>query len=171
MHASPDPEQFQPRAGSSVHRALQGLQSVDLAFGVTIVYDLVWEFALQQGYTNAGLVAPVEAIARQQRVSHPTGIFYGSGCFTLTERLACCEVISSPTCARPHAEMLHGRSLGHVAQLHGVPRLEVQRLVRVQEAVASLCKVPVTGHVRAQLEVKLRHILKRIDDNKCPPAA
>ncbi len=135
-----------------------------------IVDDPVREFALRQGYTDAGLVAAREAIARQRRVSHPTGTFDGSGCFRLTERLACCEMISSPTCARPHTEMLHGRSLGHVAQLHGVPKLEVQRLVRALEAASTLRKGPVTGHGQAQLQIKLRHILKRLGDSKCLPA-
>lgn len=61
-----------------------------------------------------------EYISRRERHSHPAGGFDSAGRFSLKERHECCEGIRSPSRAYPFSEMLHGRSLIHVAHELGL---------------------------------------------------
>lgn len=131
--------------------------------GSPILHDLVRDYARRQGYNDAVLSAADDAISLQRRLSHPAGKFDDVGRFFLAQRFACCATVRSPSSDYPHTEMVHGRSLRHVAHLHDVPKLHVQRMVRALEAVVSCRNGAATAHIRAQMHVKLRHILKRLD--------
>lgn len=127
-----------------------------------MLQDIIQNFALQQGYSPADLAAAQEAHARKWRLSHPIGSFDKAGRFTLKERCACCEGIRVASRAYPHSEMTHGRSITHVANLHDVPKLHVQRLVTALKAASALDDGSVSNHAKVQLLVKLRHILKPV---------
>jgi hypothetical protein len=132
------------------------------AIDIHALHGLVQDHARQAGYPDAALSAADEAYNRKHRITHPAGTFDDAGLFSLSERCACCTQVQRPTEERPYTEMHHGRSLNHVANLHGVPRLSVQRLVRALEAAASMGKGPVTAHAATQLAVKLRRIFKTV---------
>ena len=127
-----------------------------------MLQKIIHDFALRQGYSQTALDAAPETHARKWRLSHPKGQFDRAGRFTLHERQACCEEIRAASRAYPHTEMLHGRSLTHMSHLHDVPKLQLQRLVKALDAAKSLQQVSHSNHVKAQLLVKLRHILKPV---------
>ncbi len=129
--------------------------------------QLFHDVALHQGYTSAALAAAQEAFSLKHRLSHPPGAFDKAGRFTLHERGVCCDGLRSPSIAYPHSEMLHGRSITHVAHLHGVPKLHVQRLVRALEVSTPR---PPSSHADAQVLVMLRHILKPVRGRSRPAA-
>lgn len=124
------------------------------------LHALVQDYARQVGYSEAALNAADEAYNRKHRISHPAGTFDNAGLFSLLERFECCKSVQRPTQERPFTEMHHGRSLVHVANLHTVSKLSVQRLVRALEAAASMGKSPVTAHAETQFAVKMRRIFK-----------
>ncbi|WP_108836306.1 hypothetical protein [Tateyamaria sp. Alg231-49] len=76
--------------------------------------------------------AAKEHLQRKHRISHPEGDFDSGGRFYLAveERRGCCEWIREPSRAHPYSEMLHGRSLRHVAELFEADELEVRRLAK-----------------------------------------
>lgn len=123
--------------------------------------DNIFEsFARQQGYFCAEITAAEDAYKRKHRLSHPPGSFDKVGRFSLQERAPCCDMIRTASRAHPYSEMVHGRSLSHVACLHGVKKLHVQRLVKALET-ASMPAAP-SAHQNGQLLVKLRTILKPV---------
>lgn len=61
------------------------------------------------------MVCAREYINRRDRICHPGGSFDSGGRFSLSEKYDCCDGIRSPSRAYPFSEMLHGRTLGHVA--------------------------------------------------------
>lgn len=61
-----------------------------------------------------------EYISRQERLSHPVGVFDNAKRFSLIDKFPCCEDIRSPSRRFPYPEMTHGRSLQHVAHEFGV---------------------------------------------------
>lgn len=61
-----------------------------------------------------------EYINRRDRICHPGGSFDSGGSFSLEKRYDCCAGIRSPSRAYPFSEMLHGRSLSHVAHELGL---------------------------------------------------
>lgn len=81
----------------------------------------------------------------------------------------CRDTVWRASKERPYTVMHHARALTHVANLQGVAKLQVQRLVRALETAASMEKKPMTPHVRAQLGVKLRYILKSEDRGNSLP--
>ena len=122
--------------------------------------DIVADLARQRGYSDRDIAAGREADLRRERLSHPKGRFDEDGGFYLAERRACCEGVRPPSWAHPHTEMLHGRSLTHIAYLFDAPTLHVRRLARafaIARAVASRSD-PAT----AQLRVRLQHVLKPV---------
>lgn len=124
------------------------------------VATLLHDFAQAQGYSAADMIAAEEAYKRKHRLSHPPGSFDKAGRFSLQERAPCCDDIRTASRAHPYSEMLHGRSFTHVACLHGVKKLHVQRLVKALET-ASMPAAP-SAHQSGQLLVKLRSILKPV---------
>ncbi|GAW37272.1 hypothetical protein RA2_04349 [Roseovarius sp. A-2] len=67
-----------------------------------------------------------------------------------------------PSGSYPHTEMLHGRSLTHMAHLHDVPKLHLKRLVRALDAARFSQEDADSNHARAQFLVKLQYILKPV---------
>ncbi len=84
--------------------------------------------------------AAVEYLMRKHRLSHPDGKFDNAGRFSLStaERGICCAFIRSPSRAHPHSEMVHGRTIAHVAYLFDADDLDVRRLAKRIQAEASL---------------------------------
>lgn len=121
-------------------------------------------FALQRGYSQAALAAGREAEERRQRISHPRGRFDSAGRFFLDERCGCCTGIRAPSAEHPFSEMNHGRSLTHVAQLHGVPQLHVRRLAKAFRLARH--RDAQSHHAKAQLLTQLDHILKNVPPDK-----
>ncbi len=129
---------------------------------------ILYEFALRQGYTLAELAAGQEAFNRKHRLSHPPGDFDKAGRFILHERGGCCDMIRAPSRSRPYPEMEHGRSLTHVAHLHGVPKLHLLRLVKAYETAST--HEPLSSHQKMQVIVRLRSILKPVPERSRPAA-
>lgn len=127
-----------------------------------MLQNTIRDLAIRQGYASAELAAAQDAYNRKWRLSHPEGRFDRAGRFTLTERCSCCSAIRAPSRTYPHSEMVHGRSVIHVATRHGVPKLHVQRLLRALDAASLLESRAVSHHARAQLLVKVKSILKPI---------
>lgn len=72
-------------------------------------------------YTSRKLVAAAkEAIALRDRVKNPDGKFDSQGRFYLAHKCRCCEEIRSPSRSYPFSEMVHGRTVKHVANAMGV---------------------------------------------------
>lgn len=78
--------------------------------------------------------AAVEYRKLQDRTMHPDGKKDNAGRFFLSCKLSCCNV-RTPSRAYPYSEMIHGRSIKHVAVKWGLVDKETQ--VR---AYARLCK-------------------------------
>ena len=78
------------------------------------------------------VAAAKEYLKRKRRISHPEGDFDNGGRFYLSdeERVACCVGIREPSRSYPYSEMMHGRSLRHVAKLFEADELEVRRLAK-----------------------------------------
>jgi hypothetical protein len=60
-------------------------------------------------------VAAEQYTKLRDRVVHPDGEFDKQGRFSLTTRCECCEGIRSPSRAHPFSQMVHARTLVHVA--------------------------------------------------------
>lgn len=54
------------------------------------------------------------------RAINPPGTFDNAGRFYLSERGACCAGLRSPSRAYPYSQMVHGRTLKHIATMRGV---------------------------------------------------
>lgn len=113
--------------------------------------------AAERGYSVVDLEAALEADRRKRRLSHPAGKFDHAGVFHLAERCGCCADLRRPCVAYPHSEMLHGRSLTHIAHLFQVPVLHVRRLVKALEESRKFPQP--TAHNQRQLDVILKKIL------------
>lgn len=70
-------------------------------------------------------------IALRDRTSNPAGKFDGGGRFTLDTYHSCCSGIRGPSRAYPYSEMVHGRTLLHVATAAGVDATELRRAVKL----------------------------------------
>ena len=129
--------------------------------GNPLYLNIFVQYADQMGYSKPALCAAHEAYARKHRHSHPIGTFDPEGVFRLMERRECCANLQQADRERPYLEMLHGRTLTHVALLYDAPKLHVQRLVR---ALGCITRLGTTGseNDKKQLHAKLRRILKPI---------
>lgn len=121
---------------------------------------IIATIAAERGYSAADLSAALEAHRREQRISHPAGKFDSAGVFHLEERCACCAGLRRPCPIYPYSEMLHARSLTHVAHLYDVPVLHLQRLVKAFE-VAMKFPLP-SQHAQGQLKVLINNILRPV---------
>ena len=126
--------------------------------------DVLHEFARPRGYSDAAVAAGREAYLRKHRLAHPHGRFDEAGRFFLGERCDCCAGLRSPSTQRPHLEMLHGRSLTHVATLYEVPTLHVRRLARA--FALTHAGDAMSNHAPAQCLTQLAQILKPVPP--CP---
>lgn len=71
-----------------------------------------------------------EYIARRDRRSNPPGTFDKQGRFYCDEKCDCCKGIRSPSVAYPYSEMLHARTLRHVAKVFKVSEKELRQFVK-----------------------------------------
>lgn len=86
----------------------------------------------------AEVKAALEYLKRKHRLSHPEGDFDNGGRFYLSdnEKGLCCALIRSPSRAHPFSQMVHGRTIAHVADLYNVDALEVRRLAkRIEDSI------------------------------------
>jgi hypothetical protein len=84
---------------------------------------------LQRGSTFHKIYeAVIEYFARRERRIHPVGEFDNIGRFFISEGCACCDSLRRPTRTRLYSQMIHGRSLKHVAHKYQVS--EYIRIVR-----------------------------------------
>ena len=129
--------------------------------GNPLYLNIFAQYADQMGYSKPALCAAHEAYARKHRHSHPIGTFDPDGVFRLMERCECCANLQQADRERPYLEMLHGRTVTHVALLYDAPKLHVQRLVR---ALGCIPRLGTTGseNDKKQLHAKLRRSLKPI---------
>ncbi len=67
------------------------------------------------------------------RVTNPAGTFDKAGRFFLADRHSCCSAIRCPSRAFPWSEMVHGRTIVHVAAVTGVDVSELRRAVRAEQ--------------------------------------
>ena len=92
-----------------------------------------------------------EYARRQTRAEHPEGTFDKAGRFWLSEAelTDCCRAIRSPSRAHPWSQMVHGRTLKHLANLRGVDpgaaRSGLSKLIAFQRpaktAPSGLCAI------------------------------
>ena len=66
----------------------------------------------------------------QAREIHPEGTFDSGGRFYLSEKFECCKGIRNPSRAHPYSEMVHGRTLKHVAHKYGVDEKECRKALK-----------------------------------------
>ena len=73
-----------------------------------------------------------EYLKLKNREIHPEGTFDSGGRFYLaeSEKHDCCQGIRSPSRAYPYSEMVHARTLKHVAQKFGVDEVECRKTLR-----------------------------------------
>lgn len=71
-----------------------------------------------------------EAIARRDRQRHPPGKFDNAGRFYASERCECCLSIKSPSRTHPFLQMVHARTMTHVAQVFDVALPHLRARVR-----------------------------------------
>lgn len=71
-----------------------------------------------------------EAIARRDRHRHPPGKFDNAGRFYASERCECCLSIKSPSRTHPFLQMVHARTMIHVAQVFDVELPHLRARVR-----------------------------------------
>jgi hypothetical protein len=83
-------------------------------------------------YDETVLKAAYEYVRRQERATHPDGIFDGVGRWYPGEgeEQPCCDRIRRPSGRWPYSLMTHCRTLPHVAALYGVDPREVRRAVK-----------------------------------------
>ncbi|GAA3954406.1 hypothetical protein [Allohahella marinimesophila] len=86
-------------------------------------------------FANLLNVAATEYLMLKSRRKHPEGTFDDARRFSLATRCECCLSIRTPSRRYPYSEMVHGRSLKHVAHEFGLEghMLELKRLVRTME--------------------------------------
>ena len=80
--------------------------------------------------------ATKEYLDRQGRTSHPNGEFDKGGRFYLAkeEICDCCTGIRSPSRSWPYSQMVHGRTMKHVANLFGVSISDIRKQIKNTEA-------------------------------------
>lgn len=70
-----------------------------------------------------------EYINRQERITHPIGVFDNGGRWYPgeDEEQACCKSIRHPSRAYPYSKMNHCRTITHVANLFGVTVKDIRQ--------------------------------------------
>lgn len=76
--------------------------------------------------------AITEYLKLKNRKTHPEGTFDSGGRFYLaeSEKHDCCRGIRSPSRAYPYSEMVHARTLKHVAHKYNVLESECRKALR-----------------------------------------
>ena len=99
----------------------------------------------------------LEFLALQNRTAHPEGTWGTHKRFYLANKCACCDG-RTPSRAWPNSEMLHGRTLIHVATAAGIEDniIYVTRYIRLFEKFPSLKK---SGAIGVEMLLKLHHEL------------
>jgi len=83
-------------------------------------------------YPETVLKAAYEYIRRQERATHPDGIFDGVGRWYPGEgeEQPCCARIRRPSGRWPYSLLTHCRSVSHIAALYNVDPKDVRRAVK-----------------------------------------
>lgn len=76
------------------------------------------------------LAAIDEYTKLKNREIHPDGEFDSGGRFYLKDRYDCCKGIRNPSRAYPYSEMVHGRTLKHIAHKYGIDEKECRKALR-----------------------------------------
>jgi len=99
----------------------------------------------------------LEFLALQNRTAHPEGTWGTQKRFYLANKCECC-CSRPPSRAWPNSEMLHGRTLIHVATAAGIADsiIYVTRYIRLFEKFPSLKK---SGMIGVEMLLKLHHEL------------
>lgn len=92
--------------------------------------DFLKKLISSVGYDPAVVDAAIEAQGLRDRTRNPAGSFDKAGRFSLQYRCECCDEVRSPSRAYPYSEMIHGRSVAHVANVHEVEPLPVKRALK-----------------------------------------
>ena len=73
-----------------------------------------------------------EYLKLKNRKTHPEGTFDSGGRFYLaeSEKHDCCRGIRSPSRAYPYSEMVHARTLKHVAHKYDVDEKDCRKALR-----------------------------------------
>lgn len=81
---------------------------------------------------SAATKAAREYISRRSRGTHPAGDFDAYRRFTLdpSEICDCCTYIRAPSKRFPFSQMVHARTLKHVAHMFGIPEKDVRAAVQ-----------------------------------------
>ena len=76
--------------------------------------------------------AITEYLKLKNRETHPEGTFDSGGRFYLaeSEKQDCCRGIRSPSRTYPYSEMVHARTLKHVAHKYNVLESECRKALR-----------------------------------------
>ena len=83
-------------------------------------------------YPEVVIQAAYEYVRRQERATHPDGIFDGVGRWypSEAEEQPCCDYIRRPSGRWPYSLLTHCRTLPHVAALYNADPKEVRRAVK-----------------------------------------
>lgn len=116
---------------------------------------------------NAVTLEAVEAAAREyialrDRQQHPAGRFDRKGRFELAQTFECCRGIRAPSKRYPYPEMLHGRTVIHVAHIHGLPVEIVRRAVFLVETDAEGYTWPVRTDTPPRQDLATDKKLKKL---------
>lgn len=87
------------------------------------------------------LLAALEFVKRQARLTHPEGRFDSGGRWypdREREKRECCQGIRSPSRRWPYSLLVHCRTAEHVARLYGVSKRDIMRAVPVVTALLGL---------------------------------
>lgn len=71
--------------------------------------------------------------ALQYRTLNPSGSFDNAGRFYIDEGCKCCDGLARPTRTHPYGQMIHGRSLVHVAH-----KLKVEDYIKIVRRAKSI---------------------------------
>lgn len=71
--------------------------------------------------------------ALKNRIINPDGHFDSAGRFYIDEDCSCCKYIARPTRSYPYGQMIHGRSLVHVAH-----KFQVENYIKIVRKAKSL---------------------------------
>jgi cell division protein FtsI/penicillin-binding protein 2 len=74
-----------------------------------------------------------EYTALKNRTINPDGHFDSAGRFYIDEGCSCCKYIARPTRSYPYGQMIHGRSLVHVAH-----KFQVENYIKIVRKAKSI---------------------------------
>ncbi len=91
--------------------------------------------------------AAKEYIKRKDRMAHPDGKFDSGGRWyaSESEKQTCCQGLRTPSRAYPYSQMVHCRSLAHVAHLFNVDSKDLRRAIPVAQTEIDIDRMLASG--------------------------